>query len=305
MDCWCELSSSPTSRHNQYFCNNIKLWEASHSIRATWVCSISSVTDPPTYGSPSSSCWLLLLLLLLFIQRQLCVTSFGCGRKPPPTFHKRCLDGHWMLNLVIQRKGGVEFIALQCRGILLIQHRVLTRFMLLLRYGELPQLWSWHNFLYRSGHVSSAQEVQMLEAWMNTKEDKYMVRHGTKMLQLASFTTFWCLKQQLPLSIDDLESWQVVLVDFSQQQACLRISRKHAHDCWWATIRDRQSNTPRNFVSGRQLYTHQVCFWCMTSCSASCRKFFTFYTTIVLLEHRYYHSSHSCELSTAWVVFQV
>ena len=46
----------------------------------------------------------------------------------------------------------------------------------------------------------------MLEAWMNTKEDKYMVRHGMKMLQLASFTTFWCLKQQLPLSIDDLES---------------------------------------------------------------------------------------------------
>ena len=80
---------------------------------------------------------------------------------------------------------------------------------------------------------------------------------------------------QLPLSIDGLESWQMDLLHFSQPQA-LRISWKHAHDCWWATTRDRQFDTPTNFVSGRQLCNHQELCWCVTPWSASCRKYLTF-----------------------------
>ena len=131
------------------------------------------------------------------------------------------------------------------------------------------------------------------------------------MLQLPSFTTFRCLNHVR--SIDDLESWQLVLLHSSQPQACprlyfARILWKHAHDCWWATIGNRQSNTPTIVVSGRQLYSHQELCWHVTSWTlydASCRKYFTLYLTIVVLEHGYQHLSHSSELSIAWVVFQV
>jgi hypothetical protein len=81
--------------HTITFVTIFRLWEAPNSSRYR---SPYSLTH-----SLSSSCWVLLLL-----QRKSCVASFVCGTKPPPTFHKRCLDGPWMLNLVIQRKDGVE-----------------------------------------------------------------------------------------------------------------------------------------------------------------------------------------------------
>ena len=152
------------------------------------------------------------------------------------------------------------------------------------------------------------RKSKCFEVWMNTRRTSiYIYWHGMTMLRLPSFTTFWCLKHVR--WTDDLESWQLVLLHSSQSQALprlwfLRILWKHAHDCWWATIRDRQSNTPKNPVSGRQLYSHQELCWHVTSWTlydASCRRYFTLYLTIVVLEHGYEHLSHSSELYIAWV----